>query len=109
MEDASINSAPRDLRIICEFTELPNEVILDDANSTKLSTELRKYLPAFALFKLDRTSTDQDPEAQNPLKATVKEAIRAKEVELTAITEYVRSEVQKPPYIINIINIVYNS
>jgi len=39
MEDASINSAPRDLRIICEFTELPNEVILDDANPTKLSTE----------------------------------------------------------------------
>jgi len=29
MEDASINSAPRDLRIICEFTELPDEVILD--------------------------------------------------------------------------------
>lgn len=197
-DDASKNGAPRDLTIICEFTELPAEVILDDANPTKLSTEfllnaeerleihkfysgelqkpkcksiqahaihptidgakdllqlknsdlkkraqelgidlegvdqrvnaqirarirnhfddlnlspsmiplnednakkiwteLRKYLPAFALFKSDRMSTDQDSEAQDPLKAAVKEAIKAKEVELAAITEYVRSEVQK--------------
>ena len=198
-DDASKNGDPRDLTIICEFTELPDEVILDDANPTKLSTEfllnaekrleihkfysgelqkpkcksiqahaihptidgardllqlknpdlkkraqelgidlegvdqrvnaqirarirdhfdnvnlapsmiplneednakkvwtgLRKYLPAFALFKSDRTSTDQNPEAQDPLKAAVKEAVKAKEVELAAITEYVRSEVQK--------------
>jgi len=197
-DDASKNGDPRDLTIICEFTELPDEVILDDANPTKLSTEfllnaeerleihkfysgelqkpkcksiqahvihptidgakdllqlknsdlkkraqelgidlegvnqrvnaqiraqirdhfdnlnlapsmiplnednakkiwteLCKYLPAFALFKSDRTSTDQDSEAQDPLKAAVKEAIKAKEVELAAITEYVRSEVQK--------------
>jgi AAA15 family ATPase/GTPase len=197
-DDASKNGNPGDLKIICEFTELPDEVILDDANPTKLSTEfllndkgrleihkfysgelqkpkcksiqahaihpsidgannilqlknsdlkkraqelsidlegvdqrvnaqirarirdhfdnlnlnpsmiplnednarkiwtgLRKYLPAFALFKSDRGSTDQDPEAQDPLKAAIKEAIKAKEVELAAITEYVRSEVQK--------------
>jgi AAA15 family ATPase/GTPase len=197
-DDASKNGDPKDLTIICEFTELPNEVILDDRNPTKLNTEfllnadgrleihkfysgelqkpkcksiqahaihptidgakdllqlnnsdlkkrakelgiylndvdqrvnaqirarirdhfdnlnlapsmiplnednakkiwteLRKYLPAFALFKSDRTSTDQDPEAQDPLKTAVKEAIKAKEVELAAITEYVRSEVQK--------------
>jgi hypothetical protein len=197
-DDTSKNGDPRDLTIICEFTELPDEVILDGANPTKLSAEfllnaeerleihkfysgelqkpkcksiqayaihptidgakdllqlknsdlkkraqelgidlegvdqrvnaqirarirehfinltlapsmiplneddtnkiwtgLSKYLPAFALFKSDRTSTDQDPEAQDPLKAAVKEAIKAKEVELSAITEYVRSEVQK--------------
>ena len=197
-DDASKNGDPRDLTIICEFTELPDEVILDDANPTKLSTEfllnaeerleihkfysgelqkpkcksiqahaihptidgardllqlknsdlkkqaqelgidldgvdqrvnaqirarirdhfdnvnlapsmiplnednakkvwtgLRKYFPAFALFKSDRTSTDQNPEAQDPLKAAVKEAIKVKEVELAAITDYVRSEVQK--------------
>jgi len=197
-DDASKNGDPRDLTIICEFTELPDEVILDDTNPTKLNTEfllnadgrleihkfysgelqkpkrksiqahaihptidgakdllqlknsdlkkrvqelgidlndvdqrvnaqirarirdhfdnldlapsmiplnednakkiwteLRKYLPAFALFKSDRTSTDQDPEAQDPLKVAVKEAIKAKEAELAKITEYVRSEVQK--------------
>jgi len=197
-DDASKGGDPKDLTIICEFTDLPDEVILDDANPTKLSTEflltaegrleihkfysghlqkpkctsieahaahptvdgakdllqlknselkkraneldidlegvdqrvnaqirarirdhlgdlhlassmiplnvdnakkiwteLRKYLPAFALFKSDRASTDADPEAQDPLKAAVKEAIKAKEAELAAITEYVRNEVQK--------------
>lgn len=38
-DDASKNGAPRNLTIICEFTELPDEVILDDVNPTKLSTE----------------------------------------------------------------------
>jgi energy-coupling factor transporter ATP-binding protein EcfA2 len=73
----------------------PTMIPLNEDNAKKIWTELKKYLPAFALFKSDRASTDQDPEAQDPLKAAVKEAIKAKEAELTAITEYVRSEVQK--------------
>jgi F0F1-type ATP synthase membrane subunit b/b' len=73
----------------------PIKIPLNDNNARKIWDELRKYLPSFALFKSDRSSTDQDPEAQDPLKAAVKEAIKAKEAELTAITEYVRSEVQK--------------
>jgi len=68
---------------------------LNEDNANKVWTELRKYLPAFALFKSDRESTDQDSEAQDPLKAAVKEAIKSKEAELNAITEYVKSEVQK--------------
>jgi len=72
----------------------PTTIPLNEENAKKVWTELRKYLPAFALFKSDRTSTDQDPEAQDPLKAAVKEAIKAKELELSALTEYVRSEVQ---------------
>ena len=67
----------------------------NENNAKKIWTELRKYLPVFALFKSDRASIDTDPEAQDPLKAAVKEAIKAKEAELTAITEYVRSEVRK--------------
>jgi putative ATP-dependent endonuclease of OLD family len=68
---------------------------MNEENANKIWMELRKYLPAFALFRSDRASTDQDPEAQDPLKAAIKEAIKAREAELTAITEYVRSEVQK--------------
>ena len=71
------------------------KIPLNEENAKKIWTELKKYLPAFAFFKSDRASTDQDPEAQDPLKAAVKEAIKAKEAELTAITEYVRDEVQK--------------
>ena len=70
-------------------------VPLSDGNGKKVWEGLKKYLPAFALFKSDRPSTDQDSEAQDPLKAAVKEAIKAKETELRGITEYVKSEVEK--------------
>lgn len=68
---------------------------LNEDNAKKIWTELRKYLPAFALFKSDRSSTDQDPEAQDPLKAAVKEAIKQKESELNQIIEHVETEVKK--------------
>lgn len=67
---------------------------LNDENK-RIWTELIKYLPAFALFKSDRTSTDQDSEAQDPLKAAVKEAIKDKAAELGAISDYVRSKVKE--------------
>jgi putative ATP-dependent endonuclease of OLD family len=73
----------------------PTKIPLNEENAKKIWTELRKYLPAFALFKSDRISTDQDSEAQDPLNAAVKEAIKAKESELTRITEYIQEEVQK--------------
>jgi len=95
--DQRINAQIR-ARIRDHFVDLqlaPSMIPLNADNAKKIWTELRKYLPAFALFKSDRASTDQDPEAQDPLKAAVKEAIKAKEAELVAITEYVRTEVQK--------------
>lgn len=68
---------------------------LDADNARKAWDSLKAYLPAFALFKSDRTSTDQDPEAQDPLKAAVREAIKEKEAELNAIVEHVKKEVEK--------------
>ena len=95
--DQRVNAPIRE-RIRNHFDGLqlqPSMIPLNEDNAKKIWTELRKFLPAFALFKSDRASTDQDPEAQDPLKTAVKEAIKAKEAELTAITEYVRSEVKK--------------
>ncbi len=95
--DQRVNAQIR-ARIRDHFGDLqlaPSMIPLNKENTNKIWPELRKYLPALALFKSDRASTDQDPEAQDPLKAAVKEAIKAKEAELTAITEYVRTEVQK--------------
>jgi len=56
--------------------------------------ELEVSLPAFALFKSDRASTDQDDEAQNPMNAAVKEAIKAQEAELKNVTQEVEKQVQ---------------
>lgn len=73
----------------------PSFVPLNANNANKIWTELKKYLPIFALFKSDRSSTDQDAEAQDPLKAAIKEALKIKEAELNSITEFIRGEVQK--------------
>jgi predicted ATP-dependent endonuclease of OLD family len=72
----------------------PTMVPLNENNGKNVWESLKPYLPAFALFKSDRQSTDQDPEAQDPLKAAVKEAIKAKESELAAIARYVEEEVR---------------
>lgn len=68
---------------------------LIENNGKSIWEALKVYLPTFALFKSDRQSTDQDPEAQDPLKAAVKEAIKQKEAELAAIAKYIEEEVKK--------------
>ena len=73
----------------------PTFISLNEDNARKAWEGLRAYLPAFALFKSDRQSTDQDPEAQDPLKAAVKEAIKEMEAELNAITAHIEKEVLK--------------
>ena len=60
----------------------------------KIWSQLKKSLPVYALFKADRPSTDQDAEAQDPMKAAVKEAIKAEQETLNAIAERVKAEVQ---------------
>jgi predicted ATPase len=57
--------------------------------------QLKKHLPVFALFKSDRSSTDQDSEAQDPMKSAIKEAIKAQEDTLSTIADKVKQEVQE--------------
>ena len=73
----------------------PTLMPLNEENAKNVWAGLKLHLPAFALFKSDRASTDQDPEAQDPLKAAVKEAIKAKQAELDAIASHVETEVRK--------------
>ena len=69
-------------------------VPLNDDNARKAWDGIKAYTPTFALFKSDRASTDQDPEAQDPLKMAVKEAIKQKEAELNALASHVETEVR---------------
>lgn len=57
--------------------------------------QLKKHMPVYAVFKSDRPSTDQDAEAQDPMKAAVKEALKAQEATLNQIAEKVKVEVQE--------------
>lgn len=70
------------------------EIPLDVETGKKVWDQLKIYLPSFALFKSDRSSTDQDIEAQDPMKIAVKEALKAKEDELAKIAKYVETEVE---------------
>ncbi len=77
-----------------ELDLAPKEIPLDKEGARKIWDQLKKHLPAFALFKSDRPSTDQDAEAQDPMKAAVREAIKAKETELKQVSDYVEREVK---------------
>jgi len=67
---------------------------LNDENSKQIWAQLRSSIPTFALFKSDRASTDQDPEAQDPLKAAVRDALKKKESDLERLAAFVENEVK---------------
>ncbi|RJR53726.1 MAG: hypothetical protein C4576_01290 [Desulfobacteraceae bacterium] len=69
--------------------------LVKDGKATKVWSGIQAVMPAFALFKSDRASTDQDSEAQDPLNAAIKEAVKQKEAELNAISDHIAQEVKK--------------
>ena len=71
------------------------EIDLEKEDAKKIWSILSKQLPVFAVFHSDRKSTDQDDEAQSPLKSAVDEAIREKQAELDAVVEHVKSQVER--------------
>ena len=68
------------------------EVSLKKESAKDAFDQIQKYMPIYALFKSDRASTDQDAEAQDPLKAAIKEAIRRREDELNGVIADIRTE-----------------
>ena len=57
--------------------------------------QIQSHLPVFAVFKSDRTSTDQDEEAQDPMKAAIEETVRGHEAQLNALIAQVKAELEK--------------
>ncbi len=78
------------------YGELIFENILipvDKEGMREIWSKISGYLPVYALFKSDRTNTEDNPEIQDPLKVTVKEIIQKSEVrdKLSKIAEEVRN------------------
>lgn len=65
---------------------------LEKGSGKEIWHQLELALPAYFLFRADRSSTDQDDEAQDPLKAAVKSALEQVNNELTAIANRVNKE-----------------
>nr|WP_272868631.1 ATP-binding protein [Mycolicibacterium obuense] len=59
----------------------------------ELYGRLKDFLPTYFLFKSDRASTDQDSEAQDPMKIAVKLAVEEQRSALEAIAATVRQQV----------------
>ncbi|WP_298325504.1 ATP-binding protein [Asticcacaulis sp.] len=70
-------------------------VSLDKEDGKEIWGKLSNYLPSFALFKSDRESSDQDSEAQDPLRTAIRDALQSLEGQLSAIQDHVIAEVQK--------------
>ncbi len=69
------------------------EIDIEKEDAKKIWGALSKQLPLFAIFHSDRKSTDQDEEAQDPLKTAVDEALQIQEVALETLTTFVRDQV----------------
>lgn len=74
---------------------LAGDGVDDKSNAPKVLEGLKTALPLYALFKSDRQSSDQDAEAQDPLKTAIKEAVRARSAELDSVIAFVEQEVKK--------------
>jgi putative ATP-dependent endonuclease of OLD family len=75
-----------------ELALTEREVSLNKESAKDAYDQIQAYMPVYALFKSDRASTDQDAEAQDPLKAAIKEAIRGREAELNGVIADIKNE-----------------
>lgn len=71
------------------------EIDLSKDTAKAIWDKIKTYLPLYALFKSDRPSTDQDAEAQDPMKAAIKEAIAEQEHIFLEIEDKVKTQVQQ--------------
>ena len=73
--------------------EQPIETDLD--GTKEIFPRILEQLPAFFLFTADRPSTDQDSEAQDPMKAAVRLAIENQSDALSAIATAVEKQISE--------------
>ncbi|SRR5581483_1579482 len=69
------------------------EIPLDKEGAKEIYEQLGKFLPIYALFEADRTSRDDDDEAQDPMKLATAEAIRELEPDLISIKTVIQKRV----------------
>lgn len=68
---------------------------LSGEDGKNIADKIKNHFPAFHLFKADRQSTDKDTEAQDPMKAAIKEALSDLVPQLDEIINSVKSRVSE--------------
>jgi len=67
------------------------EIQIDKEDAKTIGDQIARHYPAYALFRADRPSTDEDAEVQDPLKVAIQQAISELETELETIKTTVRT------------------
>lgn len=75
------------------FEERP--VSLEKEDGKKVSEIINDYLPIYSLFKSDRASTDQDAEAQDPMKVAIKQVTDLMEARFSEIKGVVEEKLNE--------------
>lgn len=77
LRNAIRNHFYEDKQIITQGTEIKIDGRLNNEdNRKKIWTNLRKYLPIFSLFFVDKQLNDQDSDIQDPMKEIIKEVLK---------------------------------
>jgi len=71
---------------------IKTNVPVDKEESKKIYAKLEGYLPYYALFQSDRTSSDSDKEIVDPMKVAVQKALQEVEVELQKVKDEVKKK-----------------
>jgi len=66
-----------------------------DGDGKKIWDKLEAELPLYCLFKADRSTSDEDSEAQDPMTLAVRQALKEVEADLTKVSAHVRARVQE--------------
>lgn len=77
---------------LCLTTQQLQISQIDGGSGKEISDKLRLQRPLYHVFRVDRPSTDQDSEAQDPLKQAVQIAMDAQSAALEQIADHVQSE-----------------
>lgn len=68
------------------------KIPLNQEDTKAIWAKIQEMFPTFALFKVDRPSTDQDGEVQDPMKLAVKQALAEMSAELARVKDAVQAK-----------------
>ncbi len=89
--NAELRKAIRDH--VAQLQPILQPIEMDLPGTKEMFPKILEQLPAFYLFSADRASTDQDSEAQNPMKAAVRQALDQETSTLNQISENVTESI----------------
>ncbi len=85
----ALYAVSHDLRLVRK------DVPLNRADAKNVWNAVKRILPVYVLFRSDRTSSDQDPEVQNPMKLAIQSALAGLAGELEGISQRVEEAAQR--------------